>query len=365
MSKFFAAIKRTDKTLLVSMFILFALGVTVLYSVNLSGIASGVSLLNKQLLYFAIGIILFGVFLVIDYRLWQPLYPWFYLLSFVLLLTLFSPLGEEIRGIRAWLDFGIIVWQPVELVKLFLVLALAGYFSKQGRHLRTWKPLIVSGTAVGLLVFLTIAQPDLGSAMVLFFLWLGFVVLLGLSKWQILLMVFGFAGIASLGWGIFLQDYQKARLVSFLDPAADPLGSGYNVTQSLIAIGSGGLFGRGIGYGSQSQLRFLPERQTDFIFAVIGEELGFAGVVLLLVLLGIITWRIIVIAKRTTNDFGQLLCIGVAIALVGQAILNISMNLGMIPVTGISLPFISAGGSYLLAVLMMLGLVQSVAVHSS
>jgi rod shape determining protein RodA len=365
MSKFWAALKKADKILLISMLLIFALGATTLYSVNLAVSSDGLSLLAKQVLYFVLGLGLFGVFMTVDYRLWQPFYPWFFLFSLVALILVFTPFGEVIRGIRAWVDFGLFVWQPVELVKLLLILCLAGYFSKQGRHLKTWKPLIVSGSAAGLLVLLTIAQPDLGSAIILFLVWFGFVILLGLSKWQIGLMLIGFALIALLGWTVFLKDYQKQRLTTFLDPSLDPLGAGYNVTQSIIAIGSGGLFGRGIGFGSQSQLEFLPERQTDFIFAVVAEELGFAGVLLLAVLLGIIAWRIISIAKHTRSDFGQLVAIGVLIALMGQAILNMSMNLGMVPVTGISLPLISAGGSYLMSVMMMLGLVQSIAVHST
>jgi len=364
MTKLWVAFKRADRILLVATVLLFALGVTALYSVNLNSDIDGVSLLSKQLLFFMIGVMAYSFFMTVDYRLWQPFYPWFYVISFFILMLLFTPLGEVIRGIRAWLDFGLFVWQPVELVKFLLIISLAGYFSKQGRHLKTWRPLIVSGIAVGLLVFITLAQPDLGSAMILFIVWLGLVLLLGLSKWQISIMVIGFLGLALLGWSVFLQDYQKDRLTSFLDPASDPLGSGYNLTQSLIAIGSGGVLGRGIGFGSQGQLEFLPERQTDFIFAVIGEELGFAGVTLLLVLLGLITWRILVIAKRTRSDFGQILAMGVLLALLGQAMINISMNLGLVPVTGISLPFISAGGSYLISVLMMVGIVQSVAVHS-
>lgn len=364
MTKLWSAFKRSDKVLLVAAVLLFALGITALYSVNLNSDIEGVSLLSKQLLFFMMGIVAFSFFMTVDYRLWQPFYPWFFVISLFVLLLVFTPFGEVIRGVRAWLDFGLFVWQPVELVKFLLVISLAGYFSKQGRHLRTWRPLIVSGLAVGLLVFITMAQPDLGSAMILFAMWLGLVLLLGLSKWQISLMVMGFLGMALLGWSVFLQDYQRNRLTSFINPASDPLGSGYNLTQSLIAIGSGGVLGRGIGFGSQSQLEFLPERQTDFIFAVIGEELGFAGVVLLIVLLGILTWRIILIAKRTRNDFGQIVAIGILLAFVGQATLNIAMNLGLLPVTGISLPFISAGGSYLISVMMMIGLVQSVAVHS-
>lgn len=364
MTKLWSAFKRSDKVLLVAAILLFALGITTLYSVNLNSDIEGVSLLSKQLLFFIIGAVAFSFLMTVDYRLWQPFYPWFFVISLFVLLLVFTPLGEMIRGVRAWLDFGLFVWQPVELVKFLLIISLAGYFSKQGRHLRTWRPLIVSGLAVGLLALVTVAQPDLGSAMILFIMWLGLVLLLGLSKWQISIMVMVFLGIAALGWGVFLKDYQRDRLTSFINPAADPLGSGYNLTQSLIAIGSGGLFGRGIGFGSQSQLEFLPERQTDFIFAVIGEELGFAGVGLLIVLLGILTWRIILIAKRTRNDFGQIVAIGILLALVGQATINIAMNLGLMPVTGISLPFISAGGSYLISVMMMIGLVQSVAVHS-
>ncbi len=364
MQKVLAALRRSDKILLVSMLLIFSIGATILYSVGLASQEQQISLLYKQLFYGVLGMGAFLFFMTVDYRTWQPFYPWLYLLCIFFLVLLFTPLGEVIRGIRAWLDFGFFVWQPVELVKFLLILILAAYFSKQGRHLKTWKPLIVSGLSVGLLGFLTIAQPDLGSAVILFLIWLGFVLLLGLSKWQIGLMFFGFLGIVLVGWTTFLQPYQKSRLVSFLDPAADPLGTGYNVTQSLIAIGSGRLLGRGIGSGSQSQLQFLPERQTDFIFAVIGEELGFAGIFVFVALLVIISWRLIHIARNTRSDFGQLIAIGVLLAVVGQAMLHMAMNLALIPVTGISLPLISAGGSYLVAVFMMLGLAQSVHIYS-
>lgn len=273
--------------------------------------------------------------------------------------------GEVIRGVRSWLDFGFFVWQPVEMIKVLTIIVLAGYFSKQGRHLRTWKPLIVSGTAVGLLTILLLAQPDLGSAAILFFIWLGLVLTLGLSKWQISLMVIGFIGIVLLAWTFVLEGYQRNRLLTFLDPNRDPLGSGYNLSQSIIAIGSGGLFGRGIGFGSQSQLKFLPETQSDFIFAVIGEELGLAGIALLLTLYGIMAWRLIMIARATRNDFGQIVVVGVLFAFLGQAIVHMGINMGLLPVTGLSLPFVSAGGSYMVAVMMMIGLAQSVAVHSN
>lgn len=365
MQKFWQAFLRCDRILLVTFFLLFAFGLTALYSVQLGLGALENSLVVKQILFFCAGLVLASFFMTVDYRLWQPFYPWLYVVCLFLLLLLFTPFGEVIRGVRSWLDFGFFIWQPVEIIKVLLILCLAGYFSKQGRHLRTWKPLIVSGVSVAVLVAMTMIQPDLGSAMILFLLWLGLVLVLGLSRWQIALMTLLFIGVGMLGWTFVLKDYQQNRLLTFLDPGRDPLGDGYNLTQSIIAIGSGNWTGRGIGFGSQSQLRFLPESQSDFVFAVIGEELGFGGVLMLLTLYGILAWRLLVIAKNTRSDFGQILCLGIAIAIVGQAVIHIGMNMGLLPVTGLSLPFISSGGSYLLAVMCMVGLAQSVAVHST
>ena len=364
MRRFWTSFLKSDRILSVAILLLFCFGATILYSLGLGQTTAGLSLVVKQVLFFVIGISAYLFFMTVDYRLWQPVYPWLYAISFLLLLALFTPFGEVIRGVRSWLDFGFFIWQPVEIIKVLMILSLAGYFCKQGRHLRTWKPLIISGVAVALLVVLTMAQPDLGSAMILFLVWLGLVLVLGLSKWQISLMTIGFLLVAVFGWFFLLQPYQRGRLLTFLDPARDPLGSGYNLTQSIIAIGSGNWLGRGIGFGSQSQLRFLPESQADFIFAVVGEELGFAGVLLLLGLYGLVGWRLASIALRTRSDFGQILCVGVAIAVIGQAIIHISINMGLLPVTGIPLPFMSSGGSYLLSIMIMMGLAQSVAVHS-
>lgn len=364
MQNLLSALRRCDRVALVCTFLLFALGATALYSVGLGQAQQG-SLVIKQALFFVVGLGLYLTLMTIDYRLWQPLYPWAYLLGLLLLALIFTPFGEVIRGVRSWLDFGFFIWQPVEMIKVLTVLALAGYFSKQGRHLRTWKPLIVSGVAVGLLTVLTLAQPDLGSATILFLIWLGLVLTLGLSKWQIGLMVVGFVGLVFLAWTFVLQPYQRNRLLTFIDPNRDPLGSGYNLSQSIIAIGSGGFFGRGIGFGSQSQLKFLPETQSDFIFAVIGEELGFAGITLLITLYGIMAWRLISIARATRSDFGQILVVGVLFAFLGQACVHMGINMGLLPVTGLSLPFISSGGSHMLALMMMIGLAQSVAVHST
>lgn len=364
MQKFLYAIRRADKVLLVVTLLLFLLGIIIHYSLGLGAETTGLSLFTKQIFFFLIALAAFAFFMSVDYRIWQPFYPLFFLVSFALLLLIFTPFGEVIRGVRSWLDFGFFVWQPVELVKLLMILSLAGYFAKQGRHLRQWKPLIVSGVAAAILVILTLIQPDLGSAVMLFFLWLVLVLVLGISKWQISLMLIGFMGVAMFGWFFLLADYQKGRLTTFLDPASDPLGSGYNLTQSIIAIGSGGVFGRGIGFGSQSQLKFLPESQSDFIFAVVGEELGFAGVMLLLGLFGALAWRMILIARDSSSDYGQLIVVGGLVAIVVQALINMSMNMGLLPVTGLSLPFISAGGSYLVSVMSVIGLVQSVKVYS-
>lgn len=364
MMRFWNSFLRADRILTVGIALLFCFGATILYSLSLGQTEAGLSIVLKQVLFFIAGFAAYVFFMTVDYRLWQPVYPWLYLLCLTLLISLFTPFGEVIRGVRSWLDFGFFIWQPVEIIKVLMILSLAGYFSKQGRHLRTWKPLIVSGVAVAILILLTMAQPDLGSAMILFLLWLGLVLVLGLSRWQIALMTIGFVLLAIFGWFFMLKDYQRDRLLTFLDPGRDPLVSGYNLTQSIIAIGSGQWIGRGVGFGTQSQLRFLPESQADFIFAVVGEELGFVGVLLLLGLYALLAWRLAHIAMSTRSDFGQILAVGVLIAVLGQALVHIAMNMGLLPVTGLSLPFMSSGGSYLLSVMVMMGLAQSVAVHS-
>jgi rod shape determining protein RodA len=253
--------------------------------------------------------------------------------------------------------------QPVEFAKLALVLALARFFSKHMGEAGRWRPFMISGVWLLALAGLVMLQPDLGSAVILVVIWLTLLFFFGASKRQWLLLIGGGLALAATAWFAFLSPYQKARVETFLNPAADPLGSGYNVRQSIVAVGSGQVAGRGIGLGSQSQLNFLPEQYTDFIFSAIAEELGLLGSATILVLLGTMLYRLVIIARRSEDDFGTLVALGLAGWLGVQAFINLGGALGLLPLTGLTLPLVSAGGSSLIAVLVSLGVAQSIALR--
>jgi rod shape determining protein RodA len=211
---------------------------------------------------------------------------------------------------------------------------------------------------------LTILQPDFGGAVTILAVWFLLMFVAGVRRRHLLALAVSALAIGLVGWFLFLQDYQKERVLTFIDPGRAPLTRGYNITQAKIAIGSGGLFGRGLGYGSQSQLRFLPEAQTDFIFAVIAEELGFVAVLAIFLLFLAIFRRALALASRSPDNFALFLALGLALNLFVGFTINVGMNLGLMPVTGIALPFLSAGGSSLLASWIIIGLIQSVAARS-
>jgi rod shape determining protein RodA len=271
--------------------------------------------------------------------------------------------GQTVRGTRGWFQlfgFGI---QPVEIAKFSAIIWLAWYFSKHARNIDLFKNILMSGLWIGGLVFLVLMQPDFGSALTMLGIWFLMLIVLGIRK-RHLSLILGLAVSASTcAWLFLFKEYQKDRILVFLDPSRDPLGRGYNITQAAIAVGGGQMWGRGLGYGSQSQLKFLPESQTDFIFAVLGEEFGFIGISILVMLWIIFFWRLAQIMKRSDNDFGALLVLGVMLLFFIQIMVNAGMNIGLAPVTGISLPFISYGGSFLIMSLIMIGMVQSVAIR--
>ena len=210
---------------------------------------------------------------------------------------------------------------------------------------------------------LVLLQPDLGSAFIIFALWLALMFFAGISKRPITLLFASGALVSWLSWTWLLQTYQKERIISFLNPYSDPQGSGYNAIQSMIAVGDGGWFGKGLGYGSQVQLGFLPEAHTDFMFASVAEEFGFAGVAIIFLLAGILMWRIASIALSTDNNFARLFCVGIILLISIQMIVNMGMNIGLMPVIGITFPFLSYGGSSLVSLFLGLGLVQSIKVR--
>jgi rod shape determining protein RodA len=268
-----------------------------------------------------------------------------------------------VRGTRGWFGIGGFGIQPVELVKIFMIVYFARFFGDYARHPGGLKHVVGSGLALAAVVGLVILQPDFGSALLLMSVWGGMVLLAGVKRSHLVIMAVGALLALAVAWLFVLKPYQKDRITTFMDPDADPLGRGYNVTQSIIAIGSGQVTGRGLGFGSQSQLRFLPERQTDFIFAVLAEELGFFGVLMVLALFGMLFHRCYLLAKYAHDDFTLFLTIGIAIAIGVEMFTNLGGNLRILPVTGVTLPFVSYGGSSLLTKFLMIGLLQSVAVR--
>jgi rod shape determining protein RodA len=268
-------------------------------------------------------------------------------------------LGQVSNGAQSWFNFGGIFLQPVDMMKLVLILVLAKYFSRRHVEIKNFKHIFISGFYALIPFILVFLQPDFGSAMVIFFIWFGMVLVSGISK-KHLLLVFGGAILTFIVlWTSVFAPYQKERISNFFNPLADVRGSGYNVFQSTIAVGSGQIMGKGIGFGTQSRLKFLPEPQTDFIFAAFSEEWGFIGSVILLILFILLIWRILYFASFGASNFETLFALGVAIYFITHILINVGMNLGIMPVTGIPLPFMSYGGSHLLTEFAALGILVS------
>ncbi len=349
-----------DWWLFAAVILLVLMGMAAIYSVDLSR-GQNLFYFKKQLLALGIGLVfLFGAS-ISQHTLWRYLAKWWYLFSALLMIFVLI-FGQTIRGTKGWFSLVGFSFQPVELAKIGLILMIAYIISRFGR--RFDRPLFFfgTGTVVLLLLGLTMLQPDLGSAVMLGVIWFGMVWAVGARRLYMILFIGGVILVAIMGWFFFLKDYQKNRLVNFIDPGRDPLNSGYNVTQSIIAIGAGKLFGRGLGFGSQSQLRFLPEAQTDFIFSVIGEELGFAGLAAMLILFGLLFWRLLLIIKKSNDDFVAATAMGILILFFTQLFTNTGANLGLLPVTGVTLPFVSYGGSSLVMNLLMVGILESMMV---
>lgn len=276
----------------------------------------------------------------------------------VFILILLFGLGHTAKGARSWFDFGGLSFQPSDPIKLIIILILAKYFSRRHIEIANLRHIFISGLYALVPFVLVLLEPDFGSAMVIFFLWLGMIVVSGISK-KHLLFVF-IIGIVStiILWSFAFEPYQKKRITTFLNPLTDIRGSGYNAYQSTIAVGSGEIFGKGVGYGTQSRLKFLPEYQTDFIFAAFAEEWGLAGVLLLFFLYGVLIWRILANALLGATNFEMLYGMGLAILFTIHFTVNVGMNIGLLPVTGITIPFMSYGGSHLLTESVGLGVLM-------
>ncbi len=320
----------------------------------------GGSFFEKQLLWLVISFAVFFRFSFIDFRFLKRtdvLVTMFLAVSFVLLMLFI--LGHVSHGAKSWFSFGLFSFQPADTMKLILVLILSKYFSRRHVEIRDIKHIFISGFYAFLPVILVLFQPDFGSAMILCAIWLGMVLVSGISKTHLSVVFCAGALVFIFLWMFVFAPYQKARIMNFINPLADIHGSGYNVFQSTIAVGSGQVLGKGLGFGTQSRLKFLPEPQSDFIFAAFGEEWGFIGSFTLLLLYGLIMWRILVTASYGSTNFEILFGMGIAIYFMSHILINVGMNLGLLPVTGIPLPFMSYGGSHLLNEFAGLGILMS------
>jgi rod shape determining protein RodA len=316
---------------------------------------------RNQIVYALLGLLALVLVAHVDYRAWRKLTTWMYFGS-ILLLVIVRLAGRTVLGGQRWISLGFFQLQPSELTKLVLIVVLSKFFSERYEQMDRPGNLLLSLGYVALPFGLVLAQPDLGTAMVLVVIWLVMVLATPVRKLWLASM-----GVALLaGYPLvyrLLKPYQRDRLSTFLDPTANPLGSGYNVVQSTIAVGSGQWIGRGLGAGSQSQLNFLPSQHTDFIFAVLSEKMGFVGSSLLLLLFATLLLRALTIAWRARDRFGMFLSLGIVAMFLFHMFINVGMNLGIMPVTGIPLPFVSYGGTSLLVGMIAVGILESVAVR--
>lgn len=352
-------IRKLDLVLGVSTLVLLAIGLTVLYS---SGIkpAEVVTEIDptRQFLYGGVGLLVMLFFARLDYRLLRNYSVVMYVLALLALLYV-DIAGATRLGATRWIDIGFFQFQPSEFAKPVLAIVLAKHFSRHYENINEWKYWLGSLAYVAPPMLLVLAQPDLGTGMVFGVIWFAMAIAARV-RWQYLVGLVG--GLVAMIPLIVprLQPYQRQRLTTFLDPSANPTTTGYNVNQAIIAVGNGGWFGQGLGSGSQSQGNFLPSQQTDFIFAVLAEKLGFFGGLLTLGAFFTLVTRGYWITQMAADKFGGLLGVGMVSILLFHMFINIGMNLGIMPVTGIPLPFISAGGSSMIVTMFAVGTVQSI-----
>nr|WP_290667016.1 rod shape-determining protein RodA [Ardenticatena sp.] len=353
------ALNAFDYALFGLVLVIMTFGVLMIYSAQPAPEDGQMPFVTRQLIWIAIGLTGMLIASAIDYRLLGYFVRFFYV-AIVVVLVVVLALGATSFGAQRWFSIMFFTIQPSELSKLVLILTLAHYL---GNRPFDWQALLVSFILTAIPAGLIFLQPSLSVALSLFAIWAGMVFVAGLP-WRYLVGAGVTAGAAiPFIWTQVLQEYQRRRVLIFLDPLADPLGEGYNLVQSRIAIGSGGLWGQGYMHGSQSQLGYLRVRHTDFIFTVVAEELGFVGAVLLIALFALLLWRLLGIAQRATDRYGRFIVVGVMFMIFFQVVVNIGVNVGLVPPTGVVLPLFSYGGSNLITMSIGLGLVQNVAMR--
>jgi rod shape determining protein RodA len=320
---------------------------------------------ERQTIWLSIAVVVFLIASFIDWRFLRRtgIIMTLFVISCLILVLLFVK-GSIFQGAQSWFDFGGFTFQPSDPAKLVLVLLLAKYFSRRHVEIAHVRHIVVSGIYTAILSLLVLFQPDFGSAIILWTIWLGMVLISGISKKHLLAVILFAAVTFVFLWTFAFQDYQRQRVLTFIHPLTDIQGAGYNAYQSTIAVGSGEFLGKGVGYGTQSKLRFLPEYETDFIFAAFAEEWGFLGSVTLLFLYGAVLWRIFRITIRGAGNFEMFFGVGLSMYFAAHIIIHVGMNVGLLPVTGTIIPFMSYGGSHLLTEFLGLGILMGQRAYS-
>lgn len=354
---------RPDLVLVITYIVISAIGLLMVYSATAPALEDQgldpTAELRSQAIFVVIGFIVFGLVSMVDLTEIRGFVPPVYAISVILLVLVLTPLGQELNGAQRWIDLWVLEFQPSEVAKIAVILMIASVLSMADVPL-TFRSVSRVLAVVGVPALLIFLQPDLGTMLVFAFVTLVMLFIGGATIRQLaslgLIAVVGTVGIFQLG---VIQDYQQARLTAFLDPQAASLDEVYNQVQSEIAIGSGGLFGKGLFEGSQTNLRFVPEQESDFIFTAVGEQFGFVGAVVVILLFGVMLFRLLMIARSARSRFSFLVVSGITAMLAFHIFVNIGMTIRIMPVTGLPLPFMSAGGTVFVSLSAALGLAHA------
>lgn len=361
MSSVFNKLKFFDIPLLVVSGLLLVVGLAVQYAISLG--EGNLEFFYRQAIFAVGAVVIFALVANYNYQILAKRNRIFYIVLVFALLYLVV-FGDPIRGSARWIELGFFRLQPAELAKIIIALGLSRWLYLNRGQINSWQNIITTFLYAGMPAVLIALEPDLGSTIIVLAIWFGIILLSPIKKYFIAIFIAGGLIFAGVAWAFLLQDYQIHRIEVFLNPDKDPQGKGYNVRQAMIAVGSGQWFGRGLGQGVQSGLKFLPEKHTDFVFAASSEEVGLVGSVSILILFFILMYRIIAIMKLARDDLGMYIAGGVFFFFASQVIINIGMNIGLLPVTGIPLPLITYGGSAMLVTAIALGVVQNIAKQS-
>ncbi|HMR55438.1 MAG TPA: FtsW/RodA/SpoVE family cell cycle protein [Candidatus Doudnabacteria bacterium] len=361
MLAFFNRLKFYDLPLLIVSGLLLTSGLAIQYAISLS--EADLTVFYRQSVYAVGAVVVFVLVANYNYQRFSKINRVLYPILIIALLYL-QIFGDPIRGSASWIDFGFFQLQPAELAKIIIGVGLARWLYVNRGQINSWRNLALTFIYAGLPAGLVFFEPDLGSATILMSIWFGLILISPVRKIYIVILLAIAITVAGIGWQFVLRDYQKQRVEVFINPDLDPQGGGYNVRQAMIAVGSGQWFGRGLGQGVQSGLQFLPEKHTDFVFAAASEEIGLVGSLSILSLYVILLSRLLFIMRNARDDLGMYITGGVLFMIASQATINIGMNVGLLPVTGIPLPLLTAGGSSMLVTAIALGVVQNVAKQS-